>query len=293
MGQVIVLGLISGVIYGLFALGIVLVYRGTNSINFAQGEIGTLALYAAWFVTTENELPWILGALAAVVVAAAVGAGFERLVVAQMVKSDRVVVAVATIGLLSFLLATEARLFGASPRTIEGPIAGIGYEMFGVFVSPTQILALFVCAGVAFGLALFLRNTDFGLGILAVAEDPDAARLNGVPLKRVSTFVWGTGAAVSALGALLIEPTIGVFQFGFASQLFLTGLAAAVVGGLSSFGGAFAGGIALGILEAAAKKIFGGAAIPGISSLTVFGVVILMLLVRPGGLVTMVRRRTA
>lgn len=293
LGQVLVLGLISGGIYGLFALGVVLVYRGSGSLNFAQGEIGTFGLFVAWFLVTAHGLPWVFGALAALAVAAILGAGFELLIVRPMVDASRLAVAVATIGLLSLLLAGELRLYSASPRLLRAPIGGIGPEIFGVHVSPTQFLALGVTVVVAAGLALVLRRTDFGLGVLAAAQDPVATRLVGVPLARVSAFVWGMAAAAAALGALFIEPTIGVFAPGFASVLFLKGLASAIIGGLTSLPGAFVGGITVGILEAAATKWIRPEGLPGIADLTIFVIVLVTLLVRPNGLLGGMRAQRA
>lgn len=293
MGEVLVLGLISGGIYGLLAVGIVLVYRGSGALNFAQGEIGTLGLYIAAILVEDNDMPWLLGAGAALAVAAVVGVGFERLVVRRMVEASRLSVAVATVGLLSFLIAVEFKVFTGSPRTLRGPIEGVGVQIFGVFVSPTQLLALVVTAAVGLALAALLKRTDFGLGVLAAAQDPAAVRLVGVPLNRVSAFVWGAGAAISALAALLIEPTVGVFAPGFATDLFLRGLAAAIIGGLLSLPGAFVGGIALGLVEALGGDLLGDTGLPGVKTLTVFVVLLVVLLARPQGLLQGVRRSGA
>lgn len=285
VGQVLVLGLISGGIYGLFALGIVLVYRGTGALNFAQGEIGTFGLYAAWYVDTRLGLPWMAGAVAAIGVAILLGLAFEAAVVRSMVEASRVTVAVATVGLLLFLLAVETRYFGgASPRPIEHPIDASGIELFGIVVSPTQILALVLAAAVGVGFTILLRRTDFGLGVLAAAQDPVAVRLVGVRLRRVSAFVWGAGAAVSALGALFIAPTVGFVTPGYATVLFLSGLAAAVVGGLNSLPGAFAGGIVIGLVEATTGRVFVDSSLPDVRFLAVFLVILAVLLLRPQGL---------
>jgi branched-chain amino acid transport system permease protein len=285
IGQVVVIGLVNGGIYGLFALGIVLVYRGTGALNFAQGEIGTFALYAAWFVDTKLGLPWVAGAVAAIAVATLVGVAFEAGVVRSMVEASRVTVAVATVGLLLFLLAVETRfLGGASPRPIEAPIHAEGVKLFGVIVSPTQAIALVLAIAVGLAFTVLLRRTDFGLGVLAAAQDPVAVRLVGIPLRRVSAFVWGAGAAVSALGALFIAPTVGFVTPGYATVLFLSGLAAAVVGGLSSLPGAFAGGLVVGLVEATAGRVFTGSSLPDVRFLAVFVVILAVLLVRPEGL---------
>ncbi|HUP85786.1 MAG TPA: branched-chain amino acid ABC transporter permease [Acidimicrobiales bacterium] len=283
-GQNLVLGIVEGGIYGLLAVGIVLVYRGSRVLNFAQGEIGTVALIVAWYLTTEHHLPWIVGAGAGIAAATAVGLGFERLVVRKMGDSSRISVAVATVGLLLFLLAVGVRILGESPRTVAAPINGLGLQLAGVIVSPTRILSLLVTLAVGAGLALLLQRTDFGLGVLAAADDPTAVRLVGVSLSRVSAFTWGTGAAISALAALLIEPTIGNFVPGFASELFVFALAASLVGGLASLPGAFIGGLIVGLLKVFVTSATITSSLPGIPILTVFALIIVVLLVRPGGL---------
>jgi len=284
LAEVVVVGLIAGGIYGLFAVGTVLVYRGSRVLNFAQGEIGMMSLFLAWYLVTERGLPWIVGAVAALAVAAAVGWGFERLVVRRMVAAPRVAVSVATVGLGLLILATELRLNGENPRSLAGPISGRGWEIAGVIVSPTQILALVVTLAVGVGFATLLRRTDFGLGVLAAAQDANMARLVGVPLGRVSGFVWAAGAAVTTLGALLIAPTVQAFAPGAFGRLFLFGLAAAIIGGLTSLPGAFVGGVVVGLFEAGAGRVFAEATFPGLETLSIFVLMLLSLLFRPEGL---------
>jgi branched-chain amino acid transport system permease protein len=284
MGQTLVVGIISGGIYGLMAVGLVLVFKGTRVLNFAQVEVGTLSLYAAYEVTEQQGAPWIVGALAAVVLALAIGLLFERYIVRPMGDAPRMTVAVATIGLLSLMLAFESVYFGPSPRILRPPIAGLGTKVLGVYVSPTQWLSLGVVVVVGVGLAAFLRRTDFGLGVLAAAEDPTAVRLVGVRLSRVSAFVWGTSAVLSAVAALLIEPTVGVIAPGALAGLFASGLAAALVGGLTSLSGAFVGGLVVGVAEAMVGHYVVSSSVPGIPSLIVFGAILAVLVARPGGL---------
>ncbi|HVT76031.1 MAG TPA: branched-chain amino acid ABC transporter permease [Acidimicrobiales bacterium] len=286
MGQVLVLGVLAGSIYALFAVGIVLVYRGTKVLNFAQGEVGTAGLFVATWLTVDHHAPWIVGAVAAVAFAALVGVAFERFVVRPMGDAPRVAVAVATVGLLLFISSVELVVFklGSKPRSISGPINGAGVSLAGVVVSPTQIISLAVGLAVGIALAVLLRRTDFGLGVLAAAQDSAAARLIGVPVNRVSAFVWGTGAAMSAIGCLLIAPGLGAFSPGAVSRLFLFGLAAAVLGGLTSLPGAFAGGLLVGLVEAGAGRVFENASLPGTKTLAVFVLLLVGLLVRPNGL---------
>ena len=284
MGQILVLGVVNGAIYALIAVGLVLVYKGSRVLNFAQAEIGTLSLYALWWLSGEHGVPYIVGALAVIAVAIAIGLSFEWFAVRRMSEAPRVSVAVATIGLLTLAIAVESVWFGPSPRKIPPPIRGLGVNVSGVFVSPTQIISLAAIALIALALTVFLRRTDFGLGVLAAAQDATAARLMGISQRRVGAFVWGAAAALSAIAALLIEPSIGFLSPGALSGLFIGGLAAALVGGLKSLPGAYAGGFVVGIVEATIKSQLTGLSIPGVTTLGMFVVIAAVLLFRPQGL---------
>ena len=291
MGQVLVLGLISGGIYALFALGVVLVHRGTGVLTFANGEVGTAGLFLAAVLVSDLGLPWVVGAVVAIAFAVLLGCLFEYLVVRRMQASDPVAIAVATVGLGLFLLAGEFQLFGESPKELAGPISG-GVEIAGVIVTPTQIIGLVLAVVLGFGLQAALRRTDFGLGILAAAQDPSAVRLVGVPLSRISLTIWGAGAALAAIASLLVEPTVGVFGPGYASELYVVGLAAAVIGGLNSLPGAVVGGVTLGVAEAAASRYLDGLGLSGMRYVVVLVILLAVLLGRQS-LPDLVRRLSA
>lgn len=284
MGQVLVLGVVAGGIYALFALATVLVYRGTRVLHFGQGELGTLGLFLAATLVNDHHTPWVVAAILAIALTTLIGVGFERFVVRRMGDTTRVSIAVATVGLSLFLLSGELLRIGVTPRAIRGPIGGIGPRIAGVVVSPTQIIGLVVALGAGVALTLWLRRTDFGLGVLAAAQDPSAARLVGVPVNRVSMFVWGTGAALSTIACLLVAPSLGAFAPGAFGRLFLFGLTAAIVGGLTSLPGAFAGGLIVGLVEAGADRIFADSSLPGIKTLAVFTLLLVTLTLRPNGL---------
>ena len=282
--QPIVLGLIAGSIYALIALGITLVYKGTKVLNFAQAEVGTLSLYATWWVTVKHHQPWVVGALASLLVAIAIGLLFERAVIRRMLTASRVTVAVATIGLFSLMVSIELAWFAGTIYIVPPPIAHGGVTLAGVYVNANQWLALGVVAVVALALAAFLRFTDFGLAVLASADDPVAAQLMGTPRGRISAFTWGTAGALSALAVLLIEPTVGVLAPGAFNGLFIGGLTAALVGGLTSLPGAFVGGLVVGIAEAEVKAHLNFQVIPSFSVTAMLIIVLAVLLLRPQGL---------
>jgi branched-chain amino acid transport system permease protein len=289
MSTALVIGVVQGGIYGLLALGLVLVYKGSRVLNFAQAEIGTVSLFLAYWLITEHHLPWIAGAACALLLGAGIAMGFERLIVRPMGSAPRLSVAVATIGLLTFLLSLELLNFGPSPRVLPPPVDGLGVQVADIFISPTRLISLAAVAVIGVGLAAFLRFTDFGLGVLAAAEDATAVRLVGVRLSRVSAFTWGVSGALSALAALLIAPALGVFTPGvIGAPLFVAALAGALLGGMTSLPGAFVGGIAIGLIEAITKYVVisrnVSSSVPGAEEIAIFAVILLVLLLRPQGI---------
>jgi branched-subunit amino acid ABC-type transport system permease component len=273
MGQVLVLGLISGGIYSLFALGVVLLHRGTGVLTFAGGEIGTAGALMAAVLVTRNGVPWVVGAILSIAFGAVLGCLFQVLVVRTMSGVDKVAISVATVGLALGLLAVEIQIFGEEPQRLGDPVQG-GPTLAGVVVTWTQIFGLALAVTLGFGLQAVLRRSDFGLGILASAQDPVAVRLVGVPLSRISLTIWGAGAGLSVLAAILVAPTVTVFGPGFASELYVIGLAAAVIGGLNSLPGAVVGGVSLGIATSAATRYLSEYGIPGLQ----YAVVLVLLL---------------
>jgi len=289
MGQVLVAGLVAGSIYGIIALGLVMVYRGSRVLNFAQVELGTFGVYVAWWLIAKHHLPWVVGALAGVLVVGGLSAAFEALVVRRMTDAPRLSVAVATVGLLLFLIAAEIKVWGASPEFLRPPVRGLGPRILGYHVSPTQMIAFVVAVVAGYGINAFLRRTDFGLAVLASAQDPAAVLMVGVRLALVSQFTWVMAGVLGAVAVLLFEPSIGAlapgtFSIG-ANALFVPALAAALLGGLVDLNKAFLGGLFIGVLHALVARAFLNVHwLPGASSAVVFLVIVAALVVRPAGL---------
>ena len=284
MGQSLVVGLIAGSVYGLYALGLVLVYKGSGVLNFAQAELGTFALFVCQVIVTEHHEPYVVGAAAAIGLAVAIGVAFERLAVWPLRAAPRITVAVATIAMLSAFVAVELKLFGAGPRLLDAPLSGSGFHVLGVVVTPTQVLSLFLVLVIGLALAAFLRLTDFGLAVLAAAQDQEAVRFLGIRLARVSLFTWGLAAALSAVAALLIQPSVGTVSPGAFGGIFIKALGAALIGGLTSMSGAFVGGIAVGVVEAEIRHATVSSSLTGLPELVIFAVVVAALVLRPQGL---------
>lgn len=284
MAQALVVGLITGGLYGLYALGLVLIYKGSGVLNFAQAELGTFTLFLVHVLVVEQGQPYGVGVMGALLAAVAIGLGFERLAVWPLRASPRLTVAVATIALLSLFVALELTIFGPVPRLLDPPIAGAGFDVLGVIVSPTQVLSLVLVGIIGAGLAAFLRFTDFGLAVLASAEDQEAVRFLGIRLARVSMFTWGLAAGLSALAAILIQPTVGVISPSAFGAIFIKALGAALIGGLTSMPGAFVGGLVVGVAEAEIRFLTVDSSLTGLPELVIFAAVVATLVFRPRGL---------
>ncbi len=281
MGQALVAGASTGVIYGLFALGLSLVYKTTRVLNFAQGEFGTLAAYVAWQAVVVWRLGWAVGALLAIASALTVALVFERLVVRRMMTASRMSLTVATAGLAYLLFALELKVWGPSPEVLPPPVRGAGLEVAGFFISPVRLVALAAGAVVGLFFWILFRRTRFGLAVLATAHDPVSVRLFGVPMARVSAFSWGAAGVLGAVGGVIIAPALGAFYPFALTFLFVRSLAAALVGGITSLPGAFFGGVLVGVLEALLNRVLPRSGVPEVGVLVV---VLLVLLLRPQGI---------
>lgn len=282
MNETVVIGISVGAIYGLLALGICLVYKTTRVLNFGLAEMGTFATYIAWQCIVRWQMPWGIGALAGIATVTLIGLGFERFIVRPNIDASRVSLLIATIGLSLLLFGIEVGLWGNSPQLLPKPFRSAGPQILGVYVEPLRITALIFTAALGLGLVALLKRTTFGLGVLAAAHDPTTVRLMGVRVRHISMFAWGVSAALAGLTGIILSPAIGTFLPLSLTFFFPRALAAALVGGLTSLSGAFAGGMAIGLLEAGLQQVFPSTA--GIVEAGLFGVVLAVLLFRPQGM---------
>jgi branched-chain amino acid transport system permease protein len=270
--------------YGLYAIGLVLIYKGAGVIHFGHAEIGTFALFLCQILVMKHGMPYGLAALIMLAAAGGMALVFERAVVWPLRSQPRLTVAVASIALLTTLLALEAKLFGPSSRNLDNPFGTSATQVAGVVISKAQIVSLLVVLVAAGALAAFLRWTDFGLAMVAASEDQEAVRFLGIRLSAVSMVTWGLAGVLSGLAALLIQPTVGVVSTGVFGLIFIKSLGAALIGGLSSMSGAFAGGLVVGVGEALIRHATLTSPLNGLPELCIFLAVVAVLVVRPQGL---------
>jgi ABC-type branched-subunit amino acid transport system ATPase component/ABC-type branched-subunit amino acid transport system permease subunit len=254
---VALLGLASGLQVGLLAVGLVLVFRANRFINLAQGQMGAVASAALAVLVFRYHVPYGVALVLALLLGAATGALVERLLMWRLFGRSRLALMVATIGVSQLILLVV--LAGplkpdAARLTVDGypqPFH-LRWTVGSAVLTSSQVLTLVVAPAIAVALGLGLTRTRTGRAIRGAASNPDAARLSGISVRRVSLLVWTIAGLVSSVGAILYapaQPAVGFSDSG--PGLLLRGLAAALLAGLLDFRIAMLAGVAIGVLEQA------------------------------------------
>ena len=280
--SVIVLGVITGMGYGLLSTGMVIVYRSNRIINFAHGEIGALGAALFALAVSRAGVPYYLALPAGLAVGAGVAALAEVAIIRRLRNAPRLMTVVATLGLgqLLFVLtlqattATQQGLFFPSPPGLPR------FEVGSLIVHPAATGMLFFAPVLVIGLAAFLRRSRFGLALRSAAANPEAARMAGVYASRMSTLAWAIGGALSAFTAILVAPNVpGGLLAGaaFGPALLMRGLAGAIVARMTNIPIALAAGVGLGIVEGVLLRNFQSG---GITEVALFVIIVIALLTR-------------
>src|SRR2546429_6413937 len=252
---VIVLGCILGTVTGLLAVGLVLVYRTTRVVNFAYGAMGGLPASIGIELYLAKGVPWPIAALLAVAAGVVTGLAVERIVIRRFSNASRLVLTVATIGLAQVLGGAEVLvpvLFGRSPLVpaFPTPFTRLQFDIHPLVLTGNDLLIVAVVPVVLTALSWFLLRTDEGRAVRAIAENTERALLLGIPVRRLSTLVWGMVGGLAALTVVLRAPGQGLtIDAAAGPALLLPALAAAVVGGMGSLPRAFGAGMAVGVVD--------------------------------------------
>ena len=283
--QALVIGLINGAMYGLVALGLVLIYKSSGIFNFAQGEFGTVAIYVLWMLL-ERNVPYVFSVLIALATAVAMGLATERLIIRPLYSSPRVILLVATAGVALFFIGLEFWIGGPILRTISPALGRTDrLSIFGVNVSDQRMLLVLILVGFGVGLAYFFNRTSLGLALLGVAQEPTATELVGISTKQLAALIWGMAAMLGGLAGVINAPISGTFGPGFMTlSVLLPAFTAAILGGMTSLPGAFLGGAAIGVAESIALKSTWFADIPSPDTFIVFLILLIVLIARPQGI---------
>jgi branched-chain amino acid transport system permease protein len=283
--EVLIGGLLSGVMYSLVALGFVLIYKASGVFNFAQGSLVFFA--ALTFVgLMEHGLSFGVALLATLLVMIVLGLAIEKFVLRPLVNQPQISLFMATIGLSFFVEGLAQILWGASVRGLDigiqdEPIAWISDSM-GVNVSKFDLAAAAIAAILVTLLALFFSRTRIGRALRAVADDHQAALAVGIPLQQIWAIVWAVAGFVALVAGLLWGARNGV-QFAL-TFVALKALPVLILGGFDSVPGAIVGGLIVGATEKLAEVYFGPYVGGGIEGWFPYVLALVFLMVRPEGL---------
>src|SRR5438270_2104430 len=280
---VVVSGFVSGATYALLGLGIVIIFRSTDVVNFAIGDFGTFGVYVA-FALLVRGLPLAIAAIAAVVVAGLLGVVTERTVVRPLGPGKTFAALVLTLALSLILVSVAGLVFGHQPQAFPALVPGT-VTVAGLVVAWQKIVTALLAVVAMAVIALFMRYTTLGIAMRASAEDPYAARIVGINRNLIAPLAWFIGCGLAGLAALLLAPDATLTVTLMVAPLFRA-FAGVFLGGLQSMVGAAAGGFAIGVLDDLAGRYVSAS----FRDTIVFVIIVLVLFLRPAGLLASQQR---
>lgn len=279
-------GLRTGSIYALIALGYTMVYGIAKMINFAHGDIIMVGAYALFVLVTTLQLPVVPAVILTIIFCALLGVITEKVAYKPLRKAQPLAVLITAIGVSYFLQNIVQLLFGATPLPFASIIKIPAVRLGTINVSGITLITLVVTAVCMILLSLFISKTKTGRAMRAVSEDKGAAELMGINVNGTISLTFAIGSGLAAVAGILficqyesLRPTLGALPG-------IKAFVAAVLGGIGSIPGAMLGGIILGIIESLSKAYIS----TQLSDAIVFGVLVIVLLVRPSGLLGKMRR---
>lgn len=278
--QLLIGGVAQGCIYGLIALGFVLIYKATETVSFAQGDLMMVGAFGGLLTMTLLGFPFWVSVLAAVIGMGLFGVLLERMVIRPILGQPAFSIVMLTIGVGYVLrgVITMIPNIGTDTHSLAVPYAGEVLNMGGLVLAAEQLVIIGVTAVLCAGLFAMFKYSKLGIAMQASSQNQLAAYYMGIPVKRLNGLVWGLAAGVAAIAGLLLAPITFVHaNMGFIG---LKAFPAAVVGGFGSLPGAIVGGLVIGVVEA-----LSGFYLPeGFKDIAPYIVVLLMLVLKPNGL---------
>ena len=278
LGQLILNGLALGSLYALTAFGIVLIYKTTDILTFAQGETAMFSTFVAFTLLTILQLPFALAFFLTLVFAVLLGIAIDRFVLRYVDQTTILNPVIVTVGLNLVLYGLAGWIWGYETRTFPAPISGPPLQFAGLTLSRINALILVVVLVLMVGIFAFFRYSLTGVAMRAVAQNRLAARLMGIRVGGINALGWGLGTMLGAVTGMLIAP-LNYLDPAMMGDVAIKAFAAAVVGGITSLPGAVVGGLLLGVIDSIV-----GFTVPELRTSIAFALLLLMLVIRPGGL---------
>ncbi len=278
--QLVISGISQGCIYGLIALGFVLIYKATETVSFAQGELMMLGAFCGLGVMTFLEYPFWVAVLTSIAAMALFGILLERAVIRPILGQPAFSIVMLTIGIGYVLrgLVTTIPGIGTETHTLPVPYKDMAFNLGALTLNAEQLVVIGTTAVLCAALFALFKYSKLGIAMQASSQNQLAAYYMGIPVKPLNGLVWGLASAVAAVAGLLLAPITFVHaNMGFIG---LKAFPAAVVGGFGSLPGAIVGGLIIGVVES-----LSGFYLPdGFKDTAAYIVVLVMLMVQPNGL---------
>ena len=288
--QILVSGVANGCVYGLIALGFVLIYKATEAVNFAQGDFMMLGAFFCLGFTNADflGLNFWLAVPMAIIAMGIFGYLFDWGILRHMSGQSQTSIVVLTIAIGFILRFAAGTIWSHEPVSLETPFAGEYVRSGGIVLGVNEILIVVATVILTFGLYLFFSRTKLGVAMQAASQNQLAAYYMGIPVKRIQSLVWGLSGMVAAIAGILfaskgaIDPSSGL--------LGIKAFAAAAIGGFGSLPGALVGGLIIGLVEPLSAR-YAPDGFAGIARIAPYAILIIVLIFRPGGLFSQTQKK--
>jgi branched-chain amino acid transport system permease protein len=285
--QLIISGLSTGCVYGLIAMGFVLIYKATEAINFAQGDMMMMGAFITLGLTNADymALPFWISVPITIGLMGCLGYLLDSLIIRRMFGQSQLAVVILTIALGFVARFIAGAIWGHEPQSLESPIAGEYFKISNIVIGVPEIWIILVTVFLTTVLFVFFAKTKLGVAMQAASQNQMAAYYMGIPVRRINSLIWALSGIVAAIAGILfasknaIDPSTGL--------LGIKAFAAAVIGGLGSLPGALLGGLLIGLIEPFASRYLDG----DIARLMPYLVLVLILVFRPHGILSQVQKK--
>ncbi len=278
--QQVISGIAQGCIYGLIALGFVLIYKGTETVSFAQGDLMTVGAFGGLVLMTVLGFPFWIAVIATILGMALMGGLVERVVIRPILGQPAFSIVMLTIGIGYVIrgLITMIPVLGTETHTLPVPYRDQIFDLGGLVIGVEQLVIIGVTVVLCGLLYLLFKYSKVGIAMQAASQNQIAAYYMGIPVKRINGLIWALAAVIAAIAGILLAPI--TFVHANMGLIGLKAFPAAVLGGFGSLPGAIVGGLIIGVVESLA----GFYAPEGVKDVAAYVLVLIMLMIKPNGL---------
>jgi len=272
-------GIATGSLYALTSVAIVLIFRNTRTINLAQGDFSMIGAFMGLVFLKTLHLPYIIAFVATIFAVVLLAVLVERLVMRKIRDADWLTLFTATLGVFYILHGLAGWIWGRDTKAFPNPFSVQPISVGGTLISKASLFNILIVAGIGLSLFLFFRYTKAGIAMRAITDDPETARLMGIPVQFIVVLTWAVGGLLAAVAGILLAPIIYVSP-QMMDTVLIKGYVGAIFGGLYSIPGAILGSLMIGVIE----NIAGGYLGAQYKVTIAFVMIVLILAFRPRGL---------